>query len=589
MIDPLLSLAFAMQTNKGVYALMVGSGVSRAAQIPTGWEIVLDLIEKLAHIQGEDCGSDPGLWYRAKYGAEPDYSELLDAIAKSQTERQQLLSAYFEPNEEEREQGFKLPTDAHRAIASLVSGGYVRVILTTNFDRLIERAIEDEGITPTVLSTPDAVKGALPLAHQKCVVVKVHGDYLDTRIKNTPDELSVYDDSINDLLDRILDEFGFVVCGWSAQWDTALCAAFERCKSRRFTMYWANRGKVTDRAERLLQNRGGIAIPITDADSFFTELAEKVISLEQFQQPHPLSVAAAAATVKRLIADERHIIRLHDLVVEETERVVQSLQPVFSELLGSGEPKEMFKKGLSGFCSRLEVLRAVAMYGSFWGRVPHERMLSAILPRLANDPEPGKGGVHLNNSLRVIPSVITFYTMGMAATANANWGMLVAMAKTPALNGCGDRQSYLTTVEWIRLQHWFKLLPEYERKHFPASEWLFEACRETLRPLIPDDTDYERLFDLFEIIRSLVYADIDCGGQVGKDGERLWGPPGRFVWKSANRLGFGGKDFLEEIKTDDDLVAGLAKAGLFGGKDSAVCMAIDKFKSCVAKMGQRCF
>jgi hypothetical protein len=39
-IDPLISLAFAIQSNKGVYALLLGSGVSRAAQIPTGWEIV---------------------------------------------------------------------------------------------------------------------------------------------------------------------------------------------------------------------------------------------------------------------------------------------------------------------------------------------------------------------------------------------------------------------------------------------------------------------------------------------------------------------------------------------------------------------
>jgi type I restriction enzyme R subunit len=43
----------------------------------------------------------------------------------------------------------------------LVAGGYVRVIVTTNFDRLIERAIEDAGVTPAVISTPDATEGAL--------------------------------------------------------------------------------------------------------------------------------------------------------------------------------------------------------------------------------------------------------------------------------------------------------------------------------------------------------------------------------------------------------------------------------------------
>ena len=52
MIDPIHSLAFSMQANSGVYAGLVGSGVSRAAKIPTDWEITLDLIRKLANIKG---------------------------------------------------------------------------------------------------------------------------------------------------------------------------------------------------------------------------------------------------------------------------------------------------------------------------------------------------------------------------------------------------------------------------------------------------------------------------------------------------------------------------------------------------------
>jgi hypothetical protein len=37
--DPLTQLAFSVFENKGVYAVLVGSGLSRAAEIPTGWEI----------------------------------------------------------------------------------------------------------------------------------------------------------------------------------------------------------------------------------------------------------------------------------------------------------------------------------------------------------------------------------------------------------------------------------------------------------------------------------------------------------------------------------------------------------------------
>ena len=49
MIDPVHALAFSIQSNRGVYALLLGSGVSRASGIPTGWDVTLDLITDLTH------------------------------------------------------------------------------------------------------------------------------------------------------------------------------------------------------------------------------------------------------------------------------------------------------------------------------------------------------------------------------------------------------------------------------------------------------------------------------------------------------------------------------------------------------------
>ena len=55
--DILLKLAFSVQQNSGVYALLIGSGVSRSAGIPTGWEITLDLIKRYAgpmHVEPQE-------------------------------------------------------------------------------------------------------------------------------------------------------------------------------------------------------------------------------------------------------------------------------------------------------------------------------------------------------------------------------------------------------------------------------------------------------------------------------------------------------------------------------------------------------
>lgn len=320
MINPTESLAFSMHANPGVYAVLVGSGVSRAAKIPTGWEITLDLIEKLAALRGEKCDDDPARWYRRTFKKQADYSDLLDALCGTPTERQQLLRGYIEPNVDDRAEGAKRPTAAHRALAMLTAKGSIRVILTTNFDRLIETALEDAGVTPTVLSTPHEVKGALPLVHTRCCVVKLHGDYLDPRIRNTQAELDSYPTELNRLLDRVFDEFGLVVCGWSATWDGALRKALQRASSHRFTTYWAVHGEVEEEARRLIEHRAAESVSIKGADEFFSTVQQHVESLQEFAQPHPLSTETAVASLKRYLAERRHRIRLSDLV----DRVVET-------------------------------------------------------------------------------------------------------------------------------------------------------------------------------------------------------------------------------------------------------------------------
>jgi YD repeat-containing protein len=177
MLDPLTSTAFAIHNGKGVYALLLGSGISRAANVPTGWEVTLDLIRRIAAMrsQTEQCDADPEGWFRANFRCEPSYSDLLEHLATSPAERASALARYFEPGEDEDGPAAK-PTAAHVAIAKMVKRGYFRVLLTTNFDRLLERALEAEGVSPSILSTPDAVHGAMPLAHSACTIIKLHGD-----------------------------------------------------------------------------------------------------------------------------------------------------------------------------------------------------------------------------------------------------------------------------------------------------------------------------------------------------------------------------------------------------------------------------
>jgi hypothetical protein len=87
MIDSLTALAFSIYENPGVYCILLGSGVSRAAEIPTGWEITLDLVRRTAALNGVTGEPDWPAWYKTAFGTEPKYSELLDQLASTPDER----------------------------------------------------------------------------------------------------------------------------------------------------------------------------------------------------------------------------------------------------------------------------------------------------------------------------------------------------------------------------------------------------------------------------------------------------------------------------------------------------------------------
>ena len=319
-------LVVSMHRQRGIYALLLGSGISRAAGVPTGWDVTLDLARQLAVTQG-DPPEDLEAWYRETYAKEPDYSELLEQIAGTEAERRGLLESYFEPDEREREQGLKLPTAAHKAIAKLVAKGHVRVILTTNFDRLLEQALIDEGVQPVTVSSSDAIRGAPPYVHTSVIIVKLHGDYKDTRIKNSVAELAAYDEALNRYLDRILDEFGLVVAGWSGDWDAAWRAAISRMPNRRYSMYWLAYSAPSAAAQQLIDFRRGRVVSGLGADAFFGGLVAKLEALEEATWLPPQSTDLLLAEVKRYMAEsERFGIRLEDLILDEAKELAKVMQ-----------------------------------------------------------------------------------------------------------------------------------------------------------------------------------------------------------------------------------------------------------------------
>ena len=505
MVDPILSLAFSMQSNRGVYALLLGSGVSRAAEIPTGWDITLDLVRKLACSVGEECKPDPEQWFLEKYGQAPDYSELLDQLTRTPTERQQLLRPYLEADEQEREEGKKQPTAAHRSIAQLVAQGFVKVIVTTNFDRLIETALGEVGVVPTVISSEDQAKGALPLIHTQCCVFKVHGDYLDTRIRNAPDELNKYSEEFNRLLDRIFDEFGLVVCGWSAEWDNALRKAIERAPSRRFTTFWALHGEASAQARDLIDHRNALVIHIDGADSFFESVQQHVEAIEEFSKPHPLSTEAAVASLKRYLPEQRYQIQLGDLIDATVERVKEATSGPEYDTNSPTPTPETVTARIRAYDAACSTMMAMAVVGGRWGEQEHIRPWQRALEHLCTVNHLA-GGDQVWLGMRRYPGALLLYALGLGAVESDRLSFLGQLFSI----GIRDRMDVVLSA--VHLLAPFRLVSGGRLKEFlggeenhrlPLNEWICETLRQHSRRDIPDDEKYMTNFVKLEILMSL--------------------------------------------------------------------------------------
>lgn len=580
-MTPDISLAFAVQSSPGVYALLLGSGVSRAAHIPTGWEVTLDLVRKLAAVEGADCGSDPAAWYENAFESEPEYSKLLNELAKTPAERQRILRSYFEPTGDEIEQGVKSPTKAHRAIARLMASGYVRLVLTTNFDRLLERAVEEAGVAPVVISTADQIAGAPPLAHLQNCIVKLHGDYLDTRILNTPEELAKYDPRMDRFLDRVLDEFGLIACGWSADWDTALCAAIERTPNRRYSTYFAAKGNLGKHASALIKRRGGEEIPIVDADSFFSDLEQKVEAITDLSQSHPLSVKAAVATCKRYLADPKvSRIRLTDLVTEEARRVCEKLAVEPFTNTGENATTETVTRRVRQYEGLCETLCAMAFEIGRYGDSSAVSCIANAQRRLHNTRS--SQGLALWLDYQGYPVTLLTYSAMLGASIDRRCDVAASLLTTKLETRGREPILAISVVPPFLLlneypRKWGQLLEGKQNNYTPLNEWIADLHWLEFGSQFASKTEFELQFDWIEIIMAVAYHKL-CPPIFNLQ----FHPLGPYKYRNKNR-----EQIFQEIKSSLETQGDKSpyvRTGLFGKSAEEVAQGLTALDAYVSRL-----
>jgi hypothetical protein len=276
----------------------------------------------------------------------------------------------------------------------------------------------------------------------------------------------------------------------------------------------------------------------------------------------PVGADGGLSTFKDCLSEPRYRIRLDD-------QVSAAVRAALAEMSGEKfSPStqingEEFAARLAAYEAAVRPLQAKAALLGKWAAPEQVPTLTNMLARMADGCADTQGSQTLWENLRLYPLSLLLYSAGIASLAAENYGAFAAahLKRIDArVRRSGGRAVNIVVPVVEALQEvtstsiW-RQIEAYKKNRVPESEHLFKVLRPVLDDLLFLGASYERLFDRYEILRALVYADATDRGR---------GPAGRFAWKY-----YGGQenpfaDLRAEAAQEKD-AWGPIRAGLFQG------------------------
>ncbi|WP_214041190.1 SIR2 family protein [Methanoculleus sp.] len=533
--DAVVPVAYAMHASPKRYALLLGSGISVAAGLPTATDVSGNMILAVAEGRGEkvERGENNEVclaWFEEAFGVPATFQRLMTELGISEENRKDGLKKFIYRTDENGDPVPGAPTEAHRAIARLVKSGTNSLIITTNFDTLMEEGLKAETVPYEVITEESDVR-QMSVFPDRCRVLKVNGDFERGTLRITPEDLRHYPPAMEDYLRRIFGEYGLVTCGWSGIFDThlveILCAADI---PRRYPVFCCRRGgsDPSEVCRPLLPN----GIDIDDADEFFTTLEAVIERFSRFEPKTTLTAAAAVRKVKEAMMGSSPELIVPDVINEEVEKVLIEIENERYILPGTIEAQTVYYRRLAeieGAATPLAAMLATLAYYDKNGdyctliadtieRLINPKYIEPFMDEVSTEiiAHPSRNLSSGLKNLRYYPALLAVYAAGIAAVKEDRLTALDAIITKPQLfryNGIYQQKTeFFDRVNiWNILgcdHHW---IIELGRETFGSAEnfytYPFLTVQRVIRPLIPNEKRYAEYFDIFEYLYCLAFLD----------------------------------------------------------------------------------
>jgi hypothetical protein len=221
-------LAYLLKENR--YALFLGAGASVESGGYTASEIAWAILRKIYGVKPE---GELQKLFETEYGKPVNFENVLESISTSSIHRREIIREFFKE---------MAPSEGYRYLAMLLKAGYFYpIVLTTNFDHMLEDSLKKEGVAVKVLTAEELTSPPIKPSEGEIVIVKLHGDISKPdSLKFTTLETMQLPEATEKLIIQICEQQGIIVVGYRAQ-DIDVRNALQKAKPSAKGLFWVSK------------------------------------------------------------------------------------------------------------------------------------------------------------------------------------------------------------------------------------------------------------------------------------------------------------------------------------------------------------
>jgi Flp pilus assembly protein TadD/NAD-dependent SIR2 family protein deacetylase len=254
------------------FCFFLGAGASIESGIPLAGKMVAEFRQRIIEDQcPDDCTSpqqqqvwlERQPWYIEAVKRGTIYSALFEMHEEKERGRQRYIEQMIEG---------KKPSFGYVVLAQLMASNYINTVLTTNFDDLIYTGCSTfTDIRPVVYAYGTMVSD-LRITNVRPKILKLHGDYLYSKLKNSEKELAEQDPNMSRYVSLLLNEYGLVVIGYSGC-DNSVMEMLRKFPPEN-DIYWCGHANspIPENVRSLLVATGGFYVEIESFDRMMNEI-----------------------------------------------------------------------------------------------------------------------------------------------------------------------------------------------------------------------------------------------------------------------------------------------------------------------------